>query len=144
MFRFRTDVPFNASVPDLAHTVHVAAPNVQQYERASWRCSPRTTGVRLDRLRVNAGLRYDLDPTLRINDFYAARCRSGAGWSRDLRQRRPRHRHQQLCSLGLAAALDLRGTAPSILRGGWGDACDPQPAMVSGAADEPARSAAPC
>ena len=72
------------------------------------------------RLRLNLGLRYDLDPTLRINDFYEGLLRSPAlarlsefvsdDRGTDTNNLQPR----------LGATYDLRGDGRVVLRGGWG------------------------
>ena len=73
LFRFRTDLPFNANVAGTWPTqFQWQLPNVQRYEARELALFAQDDWRVGSRLRVNAGLRYDLDPTLRINEFYAA------------------------------------------------------------------------
>jgi hypothetical protein len=72
------------------------------------------------RLRLNLGIRYDVDPTLRINDFYAqaladpalAGLRALVSGDRgtDTNNVQPR----------IGTTFDMRGDGSLVLRGGWG------------------------
>jgi len=120
-FRFRTDLPFNANVPGTWPTQFTwQVPNVQRYEarelalfaQDDWRVGPR--------LRVNTGLRYDLDPTLRINEFYAAALADPALAGLETFASGDRGTDTNNIQPRVSATLDLRGNGDLVLRGGWG------------------------
>ena len=120
-FIFRSDLPFDLNSPVTWPTSFQQQPrNVQAYRarqvalfiQDDWRAAPR--------LRLNLGVRYDLEPTLRINDFYEgllrrtelARLNEFVSDDRgtDTNNLQPR----------LGATYDLRGDGRVVLRGGWG------------------------
>ena len=90
-----------------------------------------------DRLRLNLGLRYDLDTSLRQNDFYEEPAgQSALRRHRELRQRRSRQRHQQPAA---AARRDLRHPRrrPAGGAGGYRAVRHPQPAVAPADVDGP-------
>ena len=121
LFRFRRDEPFD---PNVSQTWPIQftqqAPNVQRYNarelalfvQDDWRVSGR--------LRVNAGLRYDLDPTLRINDFYSRALADPALAGLETFVSARRGTDTNNVQPRVAATLDLRGDGGLILRSGWG------------------------
>ena len=121
LFMFRSDLPFDPnSQATWPTSFQQQPPNVQTYRarqlalfiQDGWRAAPR--------LRLNLGVRYDLEPTLRINDFYEgllrrtelARLNEFVSDDRgtDTNNLQPR----------LGATYDLRGDGRGVLRGGWG------------------------
>ena len=72
------------------------------------------------RLRVNAGLRYDLDPTLRINEFYAAALADTSLAGLETFVSGDRGTDTNNIQPRVGATLDLRGNGELLLRGGWG------------------------
>ena len=142
MFRFRTDAPFNADVPGTWPTqFQWQLPNVQRYEARELALFVQDDWRAGSRLRVNAGLRYDLDPTLRINDFYAAALPipALAGLETFVSGDRGTDTNNVQPRLGRHAGR-ARGRH-LVLRGGWGMYVDPQPPVVPAAIDESARLA---
>ena len=114
-WQFTTDAPFdrnNAATWPIAfvqqtngtydYNSHILA----AYAQDDWRVA--------DRLRLNLGLRYDLDTNLRMNDVYRQVLgRPGLPRPRQLRQRRPRHRRRQ------PAAAPRRHLRRARRRPGW-------------------------
>jgi hypothetical protein len=121
LFRFRTDLPFDPSVRSTWPVqFQWQAPNAQRYEARELALFAQDDWRVGSRLRVNAGLRYDLDPTLRINDFYAAALADPdlAGLETFVSGDRGTDTNNVQPRLG--AALDLRGDGGFVVRGGWG------------------------
>ena len=120
-FIFRSDAPFD---PDVQATWPTSfqqqPPSLQRYRSRQLALFIQDDWRATRRLRVNLGLRYDLDPSLRINDFYAellrrpalARLREFVSDDRgtDTNNLQPR----------LGATYDVRGDGGLVLRGGWG------------------------
>ena len=118
---FRSDVPFDPNSPVTWPTsFQQQPPNVQTYRARQLALFIQDDWRATTRLRLNLGLRYDLDPTLRINDFYEGLLRSPAlarlsefvsdDRGTDTNNLQPR----------LGATYDLRGDGRVVLRGGWG------------------------
>jgi hypothetical protein len=118
-FIFRRDEPFDPAVPSTAPvSFQQQQPSVQTYRARQfaffvhddWRASARVT--------VSAGLRYDIEPTLRLDTFYAERTAALPGLSdfvgsdrgTDTNNLQPR----------IAAAYQVREDGALVLRGGWG------------------------
>lgn len=121
LFRFQTDVPFNRSVPSTwPISLQQQTPNVQTYNARQLALFLQDDWRIAGRVRLNAGLRYDLDPTLRINDFYATLLKDpalsglgaivGSDRGTDTNNLQPR----------VGATFDPRGNGTLVLRGGWG------------------------
>lgn len=121
LFRFRTDLPFNADVAGTWPTqFQWQRPNVQRYEARELALFAQDDWRAGSRLRVSAGLRYDLDPTLRINEYYAAALADPllAGLETFVSGDRGTDTNNVQPRLGVA--LDVRGNGALVLRGGWG------------------------
>jgi hypothetical protein len=118
-FVFRSDVAFD---PSVAASVPVSfqqqRPGVQTYRarqfalfvQEDWHASARAT--------VSAGLRYDVEPTLRLNAFYAERRTALPGL--DAFVGRDRGTDTNNLQPRIAAAYMLRENGTLALRGGWG------------------------
>jgi hypothetical protein len=120
-FRFRTDAPFDANVPGTWPTQFMwQRPNVQRHDTRELAVFVQDDWRAGSRLRINAGLRYDLDSALRINDFYAAALTNPAlaGLETFVSDNRGTDTNNVQPRVG--ATLDLRGDGTLILRGGWG------------------------
>src|SRR5688572_25517436 len=71
LFMFRSDLPFDPnSQATWPTSFQQQPPNVQTYRARQLALFIQDGWRTTARLRLNLGLRYDLDPTLRINDFY--------------------------------------------------------------------------
>jgi hypothetical protein len=121
LFFFQTDVPFN---PADSRTWPVRfvqqAPGVETYRSRQFAVFVQDDWRAAERLRVNLGLRYDLEPTLRLNDFYARALAdpSLAGLGAFITADRGTDSNNLQPRLG--ATYDLRGDATLVVRGGWG------------------------
>jgi len=82
------------------------------FVQADWRLG--------DRIRLNTGLRYDIDLNLRLNDFYGYKLNdpSLAGLERFISRDRGTDANNLQPRLG--ATWDTRGDGTLIVRGGWG------------------------
>ena len=120
-FVFRSDLPFDQNSPLTWPTSFQQQPrNVQTYRARQLALFVQDDWRAATRLRLNLGVRYDLDPTLRINDFYEdvlrnpalARLGEFVSYDRgtDTNNLQPR----------LGATYDVRGDGRVVLRGGWG------------------------
>jgi hypothetical protein len=118
---FRSDLPFD---PDLQVTwptsFQLQPANVQTYRARQLALFLQDDWRATARLRLNLGLRYDLDPTLRINDFYEDLLRAPAlaRLSQFISDDRGTDTNNLQPRLG--ATYDLRGDGRVVLRGGWG------------------------
>lgn len=120
-FRFRDDRPFNPGVPQTWPTQFMwQAPVVQRYVARELSVFVQDDWRPADRVRLNAGLRYDLDPTLRINDFYDAALADPALAGLETFVSGDRGTDTNNVQPRVGATLDLRGDGTLILRGGWG------------------------
>jgi hypothetical protein len=121
MFRFRTDAPFDSNVSQTFPIQFTQqAPNVQRYNARELALFVQDDWRVGGRVRMNAGLRYDLDPTLRINDFYAGALADPALTGLETFVSADRGTDTNNVQPRVAATLDLRGDGGLILRGGWG------------------------
>jgi hypothetical protein len=121
VFRFTTDAPFN---PDVPSTWPVSFEQ-QRPTRFTYRSTELAGFVQDDwrlaeRLRLNAGLRYDVDLNLRINGFYEDVLSDAnlAGLDRFIAAARGTDTNNLQPRLG--ATWDLRGDGTTIVRGGTG------------------------
>ena len=121
MWQFTTDAAFNAAVPgtwpiafvqqttgNYKYNSHILAAYVQD----DWRVA--------DKLRVNLGLRYDLDTNLRMNDVYrqALADPAYAGLSNFVSNDRGTDADNLQPRLGVT--YDIRGDGSLVARAGWG------------------------
>src|SRR5258706_14362067 len=122
VFTFTTDLPFdvnNSRTYPTSFTMQLPgfydykSTQIAAYAQDEWQVRPR--------LHVNAGLRWDVDTNMRINQFYTdllkdpfyaplGRFRGNADGGKYLGTLQPR--------LGLA--YNVNGTGSLVVRGGWG------------------------
>ena len=122
VFTFTTDLPFdvnNSRTYPTSFTMQLPgfydykSTQIAAYVQDEWQVRPR--------LHVNAGLRFDVDTNMRINEFYTdllkdpfyaplGRFRGDADGGTYLGTLQPR----------LGAAYDVSGSGSLVLRGGWG------------------------
>ncbi len=120
-FVFRSDAPFD---PNSQVTWPISfqqqPPNLQTYRARQLALFIQDDWRATTRLRLNLGLRYDLDPTLRSNDFYEGLLRTPA--LARLREFVSHDRGTDTNNLQprVGATYDLRGDGRVVLRGGWG------------------------
>jgi hypothetical protein len=121
LFRFQTDVPFNR---DDRSTWPISflqqGPNAQTYRSHQLALFLQDDWRAASRMRLNLGLRYDLDPTLRVNGFYQRALKDPrlAGLSALVSGDRGTDTNNVQPRVG--ATVDLRGDGTLVLRGGWG------------------------
>jgi hypothetical protein len=120
-FEFETDLPFDSANPATWPTAY----NQQKPVTVTYRS--REYGVfaqndwRLgNRMRVNAGLRYDIDLNLRLNDFYRRALDDPNFRGLDRFLSRDRGTDTNNFQPRLGATWDSRGDGTLIVRGGWG------------------------
>jgi len=121
LFEFQTEAPFdintrgtwpNAFSQQKPSVVTYRSREMGVFVQDDWRMWPR--------LVVNAGLRYDIDFTLRINDFYD-RLLDDPTWSGLDRFVSPdRGTDTNNVQPRLGATWDARGDGRLVVRGGWG------------------------
>ena len=121
LFEFSTDAPFDAN----SRTTWPTAFSQQHPSRVTYRS--REFGLfaqddfRIgDRITINAGIRYDVDFNLRLNDFYR-QLLDDPTWS-GLEQFVSNNRGTDTNNLQprVGATWDVRGRGRVIARGGWG------------------------
>jgi len=120
-WQFSTDAPFDQSVPstwpinfvqqttgNYKYNSHILA----AYAQDDWRVA--------DKLRVNLGLRYDLDTNLRMNDVYAQVLADPnyAGINTFVSNDRGTDANNLQPRLGIT--YDVRGDGTFVVRSGWG------------------------
>ena len=121
LFRFQTDTQFDRDVratwpqsfvqqrPSVdTYRTHPVALFVQDH----WRVA--------DRLRVNLGLRYDLDPTLRLNDVYAKALNDPALSGLEAFVSRDRGTDSNNLQPRAGVTYDVTGSGTVVARGGFG------------------------
>lgn len=121
VFVFSTDVLFD---PQVSGTWPVLfqqqPPNVQTYRAWQLAFFVQDDWRAASRLRFNLGLRYDLDPTLRINGFYRDLLRTHALDGLDQFVSGDRGTDTNNLQPRIGATFDLRGDGSVVLRSGWG------------------------
>ena len=121
LFRFSSETPFNPAVQSTWPLSYLQqTPSVHTYKSRQIALFVQDDWRVADRVRLNLGLRYDLDPTLRINDFYhqALNDPALAGLSAFVSSDRGTDTNNLQPRVG--ATFDLRGDGALVLRGGWG------------------------
>src|SRR4029453_2001349 len=120
-FRFSMDAAFDPALPQTWPTQFMRqAPNVQRYASRELALFVQDDWGPGARVRFSVGLRYDLNPTLRINDFYAAALRDPALAGLETFVSGDRGTDTNNVQPRAGATLDLRGDGTLLLRAGWG------------------------
>jgi hypothetical protein len=122
VFVFGTDAPFNPDDPrtwPISFTMqkpgffNYKSWEVGLYAQDNWRI--------WDRVRLNLGVRYDIDTNMRLNDFYAQLLQDpGYAALRDFGRSEDAGTDSNNVQPRLGATYDLRGNGTLVLRGGWG------------------------
>ncbi|MEZ5292301.1 MAG: TonB-dependent receptor [Vicinamibacterales bacterium] len=120
-WQFGTDAPFNAAVPSTWPIAFVQQTNgnydynshiLAAYAQDDWRVT--------DRLRLNLGLRYDLDTNLRMNDVYRRVLADPTYAGLDNFVSSDRGTDANNIQPRLGATYDVMGTGRLVARAGWG------------------------
>jgi hypothetical protein len=120
-FTFTSDAPFNPLDPGTApFSFTIGAPGNYDYSSKQIGLFVQDDWHLASRVRLNLGVRYDLDTNLRNNDFYASILNNPAyngiqnfisnGRSNDYKKLQPR----------VGATWDVRGDGTFVARGGFG------------------------
>jgi hypothetical protein len=120
-FEFQTDAPFDSANPATWPTAY----NQQKPVLVSYRSKEFGFFAHNDwrvgnRLRLNTGLRYDIDLNLRLNDFYRQALDDPGFRGLDRFISRDRGTDTNNFQPRLGATWDSRGDGTLIVRGGWG------------------------
>jgi hypothetical protein len=120
-FEFQTDLAFNPADSTTWPTVF------NQQKPAKTTYDSQEIGVFIqndwrlgDRIRLNTGLRYDIDLNLRLNDFYGRALDDQRFAGLDSFISRDRGTDTNNLQPRLGATWDSRGDGTLIVRGGWG------------------------
>ena len=120
-FEFGTDAPFDFANPatwpiaftqQKPATVSYRSQEFGVFAQSDWHIG--------NRLRVNAGLRYDIDLNLRLNDFYGRTLDDANFQGLDRFISRDRGTDTNNLQPRLGATWDSRGDGTLIVRAGWG------------------------
>jgi Carboxypeptidase regulatory-like domain len=120
-FEFETDAPFDSANPatwpsaysqQKPVTVTYRSREFGVFAQDDWRLG--------NRIRLNAGLRYDIDLNLRLNDFYGRALDDPNFRGLDRFISRDRGTDTNNLQPRLGATWDSRGDGTLIVRGGWG------------------------
>jgi hypothetical protein len=121
VFRFSMDAAFNAALPQTWPTQFTwQPPNVQRYATRELALFVQDDWRPVARVRLSVGLRYDLNPTLRANDFYAIALGDPALAGLETFVSGDRGTDTNNVQPRASGTLDLRGDGTLVLRGGWG------------------------
>ena len=120
-FYWVPDAPFDPISPATWPTLfQQQPPNVQNYRARQLALFAQDDWRAASRLRLNLGVRYDLDPTLRINNFYERMLGRPALAGLDQFVSSDRGTDTNNIQPRIGATFDLRGNGTAVLRGGWG------------------------
>ena len=121
VFIFTTDADFNPTVQSTWPILfQQQPPNVQTYNARQLSAFAQDDWRATSRLRLNLGIRYDLDPTIRINDFYEQMLSEPTLSGLDQFVSGNRGTDTNNVQPRIGATYDLRGNGSAVLRGGWG------------------------
>lgn len=120
-FQFQTDAPFDRANQSTWPTFY----NQQKPATVTYRSQEFGVFVQDDwrlgnRIRLNTGLRYDIDLNLRLNDFYGQALDDPGFRGLDRFISRDRGTDTNNFQPRLGATWDSRGDGTLIFRGGWG------------------------
>ena len=120
-FNFTTDAPFNSSNPATWPISFIMGqPGVRVYESKQMALFAQDIWRVADRVRLNLGVRYDVDTNLRNNDFYASVIDNPAFAGIDRFISKDRGNDLNNLQPRLGATWDVRGDATLVMRGGYG------------------------
>lgn len=120
-FEFQTDAPFDranqATWPTAYNqqkpvTVTYRSQEIGMFAQNDWRLG--------NRIRLNTGVRYDIDLNLRLNDFYRLALDAPSFQGLDRFISRDRGTDTNNVQPRIGATWDSRGDGTLIVRGGWG------------------------
>jgi hypothetical protein len=120
-FAFNTDASFNADDPRTwPFSLTIQNPGFYHYQTYTTGLFVQDDWRLATRVRLNAGLRYDLDTNMRLNDFFEGLIGNPKfpGIERFISQDRGNDYDNLQPRLG--ATWDLNGTGKLVVRGGWG------------------------
>jgi hypothetical protein len=120
-FSFSTDAPFspaNQATWPFAFTIQ--EPGLWQYNSTMISLFAQDDWRLGDRMRLNLGLRYDVDTNLRNNEFYESLLDDPAYAGIDQFISRDRGNDLNNIQPRVGATYDARGDGTLVLRGGWG------------------------
>ena len=120
-FTFTTDVPFDRNNPATwPFSFIIQKPGFYEYKSKQIAMFVQDNWRVADRLRLNLGVRYDLDTNLRNNDFYSSLLGDPryAGIENFISTKRGNDRNNLQPRVG--ATWDKRGDGSLVLRGGFG------------------------
>ena len=121
LFQFQNDAPFDENVPSTwPFTFQQQKPTVSTYRsrelagffQDDWRIG--------DRFRINAGVRYDIDLNLRLNEFYGSMLGDPSMVGLDLFLTPDRGTDSNNVQPRVGGTWDARGDGRVIIRGGSG------------------------
>jgi len=120
-FEFGTDAPFDFANPATWPTAFTQQkPVTVTYRSQEFGVFAQNDWHIGNQLRLNAGLRYDIDFNLRLNDFYGRALDDANFRGLDLFISRDRGTDTNNLQPRLGATWDARGDGTLIVRGGWG------------------------
>jgi hypothetical protein len=120
-FEFGTDTLFDAANPATWPTAfNQQKPVTVTYRSQEFALFAQNDWRLGNRMRLNAGLRYDLDLNLRLNDFYRRALDDPSFQGLDRFISRDRGTDTNNVQPRLGATWDSRGDGTLIVRGGWG------------------------
>ena len=120
-FVFQTDLDFDAANPATWPTeFHQQKPVIVTYRSQEFGVFAQNDWRLGNRVSLNAGLRYDIDLNLRLNDFYGRALDDPGFRGLDRFISRDRGTDTNNLQPRFGATWDSRGDGTLIVRGGWG------------------------
>jgi carboxypeptidase family protein len=121
VFRFTTDAAFNASASGTwPREFNQQEPTVVTYRSRELALFLQDDWQVSSRFRINAGLRYDIDFNLRLNELYEALLDDPAWTGLDQFVGKDRGTDTNNVQPRIGGTWDARGNGQLVVRGGWG------------------------
>ncbi len=118
---FTTDAPFNAADPGTwPFSLRIGLPGFREYASKQIGLFVQDNWRIADRVRLNLGVRYDLDSNLRNNEFYYSLLGDPFYAGIDRFVSRDRGNDFGAIQPRLGFTWDMRGTGTLVMRGGFG------------------------
>jgi hypothetical protein len=118
---FTTDAAFNAADPRTwPFSLRIGLPGFREYQSNQLALFVQDTWRIADRLRLNLGVRYDLDTNLRNNEFYESLLDDPFYEGIDRFVSRDRGNDYSAIQPRLGFTWDMKGTGTLVMRGGFG------------------------